>query len=59
MPCDYSRYPANWFTEIRPRILARAGDQCERCGVPNHENIAVHDARQHATSRREDREKLD
>jgi hypothetical protein len=26
MPCDYSKYPATWFTEIRPRILARAGE---------------------------------
>jgi hypothetical protein len=106
MPCDYSRYPANWFTGIRPRILARAGDRCERCGVPNHTHIArtadgwecaleseegavwiiltiahldhdvtnnadenlmalcqkchlIHDARQHATSRRENREKRD
>jgi hypothetical protein len=105
MPCDYSQYPPNWFTEIRPRILARAGDQCERCGAPNHESIVrtvdgwhfagdeegavlivltiahldhdiennvdenlmalcqkchlVHDVRQHATSRRENREKRD
>ncbi len=47
MPCDYSKYPANWFTEIRPRILARAGEKrdedgnileqarCEKCGVMN------------------------
>lgn len=28
-------YPANWKTEIRPRILARAGNCCEQCGVPN------------------------
>jgi hypothetical protein len=47
MPCDYSKYPANWFTEIRPRILARAGEKrdedgnileqarCEKCGVRN------------------------
>lgn len=36
MPCDYSKYPANWFTEIRPRILARADNRCERCGLENH-----------------------
>jgi hypothetical protein len=48
MPCDYSLYPSNWKTEIRPRILARAGEvrnengdilteaRCEWCGAPNH-----------------------
>jgi len=48
MPCDYSKYPANWKTEIRPRILARAGEvrneageiikeaECEWCKAPNH-----------------------
>lgn len=29
-----ARYPKNW-PEIRARILKRAGNQCERCGVPN------------------------
>ena len=49
MPIDYSEYPPNWFTEIRPRILARAGQVigangdlveeavCEWCGVKNHQ----------------------
>lgn len=36
MPIDYSRYPSNWKTEIRPRILARANNRCERCGVLNY-----------------------
>jgi hypothetical protein len=27
MPCDYSKYPANWKTEIVPRILNRAGER--------------------------------
>ena len=36
MPIDYSRYPDNWKTEIRPRILARANNRCERCGVLNY-----------------------
>lgn len=36
MPCDYKKYPSNWFSEIRPRILARAGHKCEFCGVQNH-----------------------
>jgi len=35
MPCDYSKYPPNWKTEIRPRILKRAGNCCEKCGVEN------------------------
>lgn len=36
MPIDYSKYPPNWKTEIRPAILKRAGDRCERCGASNH-----------------------
>ena len=35
MPCDYKKYPANWKSEIRPRILARAGNKCEICQVEN------------------------
>jgi 5-methylcytosine-specific restriction endonuclease McrA len=35
MPIDYSKYPANWKTEIRPAILKRAGNRCEFCGVQN------------------------
>lgn len=35
MPTDMRRYPGNWASEIRPRILARAGNRCEWCGVPN------------------------
>lgn len=31
-----ARYPQNWATEIRPSILERAGNRCERCSVPNH-----------------------
>jgi hypothetical protein len=30
MPIDYKRYPPNWLTEIRPRILKRANNQCEQ-----------------------------
>ena len=36
MPCDYSEYPKEWKTVIRPRILERAGHKCERCEVENH-----------------------
>ena len=35
MPIDYSKYPDNWMSEIRPRILKRAGNCCEICGEHN------------------------
>jgi 5-methylcytosine-specific restriction endonuclease McrA len=34
-PENKDLYPANW-PEIRADILKRAGDKCERCGLPNH-----------------------
>lgn len=39
MPVDYSKYPTNWKTEIRPSILHRACDCCEICGRKNREII--------------------
>ena len=39
MPIDYSKYPDNWKTEIVPRILKRADNKCENCGVGNHEIV--------------------
>lgn len=36
MPIDYSRYPPNWKTEIRPAVLERANNCCEFCGVENY-----------------------
>jgi len=33
MPIDYSKYPPNWLTEIRPRILERDGHCCKFCGI--------------------------
>lgn len=42
-PENKKRYPANWLTEIRPRILDRAGNRCEgspafpECRVANYE----------------------
>jgi hypothetical protein len=36
MPIDYSKYPSNWFTEIRPNILKRDGNKCKFCGKPNY-----------------------
>ena len=29
-------YGREWQKVIRPRILERAGNRCEECGVPNH-----------------------
>jgi hypothetical protein len=34
-PENRARYPTNWKSEIRPRILARAHDHCEKCKAPN------------------------
>lgn len=34
MPIDYKKYPKNW-KEIRERILLRANNECEFCGVEN------------------------
>ena len=39
MPINYSLYPKNWKTKIRPDILKRAKDACEFCLVPNYELI--------------------
>ena len=36
MTCDYSLYPKNWKTEIRPRILKRADNKCEECNIKNY-----------------------
>jgi hypothetical protein len=33
MPIDYSKYPDNWLSEIRPRILEREQHCCKFCGV--------------------------
>ena len=33
MPIDYKKYPPNWLTEIRPRIMERANNECENCGL--------------------------
>ncbi len=35
-------YGHHWRTVIRPRILARAGDKCEQCRVPNYTDVARH-----------------
>jgi len=38
MPIDYSKYPPNW-KEIRSRILIRAKNKCEYCGLKNHSSV--------------------
>ena len=35
MPIDYGKYPPNWKREIVPRILKRANNCCEQCGLEN------------------------
>lgn len=35
MPIDYSKYPPDW-QERRARILERAGNCCEQCGIRNY-----------------------
>jgi hypothetical protein len=35
-PMRRENYPPDW-EQIRARIRDRAGDRCERCGVPNHD----------------------
>ncbi len=39
MPIDYSKYPKNWKTEIVPRILERACNKCEFCGLSNYATV--------------------
>lgn len=38
MPINYKEYPKDWKI-IRERILKRAGNKCEFCGVKNHSII--------------------
>lgn len=43
MPCDYKNYPLDWFTRIRPAILERAGNCCEKCGLRNYSIVSTPD----------------
>jgi len=36
MPIDYSKYPKDWKSVIRPDILKRDGNCCKTCGVQNY-----------------------
>jgi hypothetical protein len=57
-PENRSRYPANW-NEIRAAILARAGDCCEQCKVPNGKRIARGDGPFAGTFQTDDAEVYD
>jgi hypothetical protein len=39
MPINYSKYPPDWKKEIVPRILQRAENCCEFCGLENYAEI--------------------
>lgn len=39
MPINYAKYPPDWKAVIRPRIMARARNQCEECGVANYSTV--------------------
>lgn len=36
MPINYKDYHPEWKTVIRPRILDRAKNKCEFCGIENY-----------------------
>jgi len=38
MPIDYNRYPKDW-KETRARILERANNRCEVCGLENGDTV--------------------
>ncbi len=41
MPIDYKKYPKNWLSEIRPRIMQRANNtcECEGCDFKHLEEV--------------------
>jgi hypothetical protein len=41
MPIDYKKYPKNWLSEIRPRIMKRADNtcECEGCNFKHLEEV--------------------
>jgi len=39
MPIDYKKYPPDWRSEIVPRIIKRANNQCENCGLENRQTV--------------------
>lgn len=57
-PENRNRYPADW-KQIRARILARAGNCCERCKAPNLTIIARGEGRHAGTYMTDDAEVID
>ncbi len=57
-PENRHRYPADW-KQIRARILARAGNCCERCKAPNLTMIARGEGRHAGTYMTDDAEVID
>lgn len=57
-PENKARYPADW-KQIRARILARAGNCCEKCKAPNLTMIARGEGRHAGTYMTEDAEVID
>lgn len=45
MPIDYTLYPPDWRTSIRPRILERAGNACE--GSPRYPHCRAANGQPH------------
>src|SRR3990172_4457390 len=45
MPCNYRQYPPDWFTVIRPELIARAGNRCE--GSPAHPDCRAENGKPH------------
>jgi len=45
MPIDYSKYPDNWKTKIRPDILKRADNKCE--GSPGYPDCRADNYKPH------------
>ena len=39
MSIDYKRYPKNWLSEIRPRIMKRANNKCEFCELEHKSTV--------------------
>ncbi len=65
MPIDYSTYPKDWKTVIRPRILKREGHKCKFCHRSNGTHLPakcckepIFDDRHHCLSCGKRRQKI-
>lgn len=45
MPCDYKKYPKDWFSRIRPAVLSLADNRCE--GSPAYPDCRALNGEQH------------